>query len=166
MKIIDLGLGEFLNKDEYLSKLKGSIYYMAPEQIKMKYNHKVDIWACGVILYILITGTPPFNAKKYDDEGMSVVDHEGIQAKIIQGQVSYEHKTFQYIHPEAIHLIKQMLTYNPHQRPEAKQILENEWFSQTTENSYREKSKRRGSLIHQFWMKFSRDCYPSTGVLF
>lgn len=140
MKIIDLGLGQFLNKDEHLSRLKGSIYYMAPEQIKMKYNHKVDIWSCGVILYILITGTPPFDAKKYDDEGNSVLDHEGIQAKILKGEVSYEHKAFKYVDPEAIKLVKQMLTYDPSERPEAHEILKNVWFFQKKENCGRKDS--------------------------
>jgi calcium-dependent protein kinase len=141
MKIIDLGLGQFLNNDEHLSRLKGSIYYMAPEQIKMKYDQKVDVWSCGVILYILITGKPPFDAKKYNDQGGSDLDYEKIQEKILRGKVSYEHKAFKYVDPEAVKLVKQMLTYNPEHRPEASEILKNPWFYQTQENKLRLESK-------------------------
>lgn len=137
MKIIDLGLGQFLNDDEHLSRLKGSIYYMAPEQIKMNYTHKIDIWSCGVILYILISGKAPFDAKKYSDLGESVLDIPGIQEKIISGKVDYSLVPFQYVDRNAVFLIQQMLTYDPSQRPEAAEILRNPWFYQMTEDPKR-----------------------------
>ena len=63
MKIIDFGSAVELKKGSYLSKLTGSIYYIAPEVILGKYNEKCDIWSCGVILYILLSGVPPFYGK-------------------------------------------------------------------------------------------------------
>ena len=140
MKIIDLGLGQFFNNNEHLSKLKGSIYYMAPEMINMKYNHKVDIWSCGVILYILITGKAPFDAKKYGKNGEIVLDHEGIQAKILSGKVNLNLDAFKLADPDITLLIKTMLTYNHRERPEASEILMHPWFYRTNENLHRQES--------------------------
>lgn len=137
MKIIDLGLGQFFNDNEHLSRLKGSIYYMAPELIKMKYNHKVDIWSCGVILYILICGKAPFDAKKYDKHGQVVLDHEEIQAKILEGTVNFGLEAFRLADPDIKELIKTMLTYDPKKRPEAVEVLKHPWFYRTNENSQR-----------------------------
>ena len=137
MKIIDLGLGQYLNKSEFLSRLKGSIYYMAPEQLKKKYNHKVDIWACGVILYILITGSAPFNAHKINLKGASVLDYDMIKKKILEGKVDYKNKTFDYVDSDVVVILKHMLNLNPNNRPEASVLLKQPWFNKTTQNVHR-----------------------------
>ena len=143
MKIIDLGLGQFLNDHEHLSRLKGSIYYMAPEQISMNYTHKIDVWSCGVILYILISGKAPFDAKRYNDYGEAVLDHQGIQAKILKGKVDFNLIPFQYVDQHAVQLIRLMLTYDPAQRPEATEILKSPWFYQLTEDPKRNECKTK-----------------------
>ena len=140
MKIIDLGLGQFFNHNEHLSRLKGSIYYMAPEMINMKYNHKIDIWSCGVILYILISGKAPFDAKKYGKNGEIVLDHQGIQAKILQGKINFNLEAFKLADPDIKVLIRTMLTYDHNQRPNAKEVLRHPWFYRTNENSHRQES--------------------------
>lgn len=163
MKIIDLGLGQFLLENQHLSRLKGSIYYIAPELIHMNYTHKIDIWSCGVILYILISGKAPFDAKKYNETGESVLDIQGIQAKILEGKVDYSLLPFKYVDPSAVYLIQQMLTYNPDERPEAAQILNNPWFYQVTEDPKR--NERRPPTNSKCWMKSCRTCSRSTRAL-
>lgn len=151
LKIIDLGLGQFLNENEHLSRLKGSIFYMAPEQFKMKYNHKVDIWSCGVILYFLITGTPPFVAKKYNDEGLAVIDNQGVQKKILSGKVDYDVKALKHVDPAVVKMLKRMLAMDPDERPEAAELLNNQWFYSTNEDPIRSESKEEGrGLIGSF----------------
>ena len=60
IKVCDFGTSLMFNRGQIQNELVGSIYYIAPEVLKKKYNSKCDIWSCGVIMYILLTGVPPF----------------------------------------------------------------------------------------------------------
>ena len=60
IKVCDFGTSLMFNRGEVQDELVGSIYYIAPEVLKKKYNSKCDLWSCGVIMYILLTGVPPF----------------------------------------------------------------------------------------------------------
>lgn len=62
IKIIDFGISCRIKPHERLTKLFGTPYYMAPEVIKRDYTEKCDLWSCGVILYIILIGYPPFQA--------------------------------------------------------------------------------------------------------
>jgi calcium-dependent protein kinase len=60
IKVIDFGTA---NAFDPLKTTTGTAYYMAPEVLMKDYNEKCDVWSCGVILYILLSGMPPFNGK-------------------------------------------------------------------------------------------------------
>lgn len=62
VKLIDFGISCRIRPHQRLNKFFGTPYYMAPEVIKRDYNEKCDLWAAGVIIYIIMCGYPPFRA--------------------------------------------------------------------------------------------------------
>lgn len=62
IKVIDFGTAKKIDPEAGIKGVKGTPYYVAPEIIQqVNYNEKCDIWSIGVIMYILLTGNPPFN---------------------------------------------------------------------------------------------------------
>jgi calcium-dependent protein kinase len=72
IKIIDFGTAKAFVPDSKMHQLLGTPFYIAPEVLMGDYNEKCDVWSCGVILYILLSGTPPFFGKT-DKEVMRAV---------------------------------------------------------------------------------------------
>ena len=66
LKIIDFGTSRKVFINEKLKTKLGTAYYIAPEVLEHNYDTKCDIWSCGVIMYILLCGYPPFNGETDD----------------------------------------------------------------------------------------------------
>ena len=116
IKVIDFGLSQiFINRK--LKTKVGTAYYVAPEILKGDYNEKCDIWSAGVILYIFLSGSPPFNGPN---------DNE-IYNKIVKMKFSYPEQKWKNVSDEAKDLINHMLAPEE-DRYTAKEVLAHPWF--------------------------------------
>eukprot|EP00826_Nyctotherus_ovalis_P023587 TRINITY_DN1813_c0_g1_i4.p1 TRINITY_DN1813_c0_g1~~TRINITY_DN1813_c0_g1_i4.p1 ORF type:complete len:279 (-),score=73.64 TRINITY_DN1813_c0_g1_i4:177-1013(-) len=91
---------------------------MAPEVLKGHYNEKCDVWGCGVIMYMLLSGLPPFNGDTNDE----------IFSSILGGHVSFKSVQWQKVSRGAIELIRKMLKYNVDSRISANAALKDSWI--------------------------------------
>ena len=83
VKVIDFGTSvEHTDPSEKLKARLGTAYYIAPEVLRGEYDEKCDVWSCGVILYILLCGYPPFYGR----------DANSIYNKILKGDFSFNSK--------------------------------------------------------------------------
>jgi calcium-dependent protein kinase len=118
LKIIDFGGARYFSKNKKMSQISGTPYYIAPEVLNESYDEKCDIWSCGVILYILLCGYPPFN-------GESDLD---IMKAVKVGKYDFPKEEWDCVSEEAKDLIKNMLKYSPKDRYSAEQCLSHKWF--------------------------------------
>ena len=117
IKLIDFGTSITI-KGKNLTQELGTIYYIAPEVFMNNYNEKADIWSCGIILYTMLCGHPPFCGNKENT----------IKSKILHSRLIFPSKEFKSVSNEAIEYIKHLLSYNPEQRPSAEEALNNKWL--------------------------------------
>jgi calcium-dependent protein kinase len=119
IKIIDFGTAVKFDKEKELLKTRhGTSYYIAPEVIAESYNEKCDVWSIGVMLYILLSGLPPFNGK----------EDEEIMEKVKIGKYSLSGERWDAISSEAKALIEKMLTLDYKERISAREALADSWF--------------------------------------
>ncbi|NP_001313180.1 calcium-dependent protein kinase 29-like [Nicotiana tabacum] len=125
LKATDFGLSVFIEEGKVYKDIVGSAYYVAPEVLRYNYGTEIDIWSAGVILYILLSGFPPFSAET----------EEGIFEEILKGHVDLESPPWPFISASAKDLVKKMLTVDPKRRITAHQALEHPWLKKDGEAS-------------------------------
>ncbi|XP_031358388.1 calcium/calmodulin-dependent protein kinase type II alpha chain isoform X12 [Photinus pyralis] len=132
VKLADFGLAiEVQGEQQAWFGFAGTPGYLSPEVLKKEpYGKPVDIWACGVILYILLVGYPPF----WDE------DQHRLYAQIKAGAYDYPSPEWDTVTPEAKNLINQMLTVNPSKRITAAEALKHPWICQR---------ERVASVVHR-----------------
>lgn len=87
IKIIDWGTARFFDRNKKMNRINGTPYYIAPEVLAEKYDEKCDIWSCGVIMYIMLCGYPPFNAES-DDLILEKIKKENLPSLLKNGTLS------------------------------------------------------------------------------
>ena len=136
IKLIDFGTAKIFRPGKKMNKFIGTSYYIAPEVLKERYDEKCDVWSCGVILFILLCGYPPFNGNTNVD-----IFHAIQNQNPIFGGEEWEDIT-----SEAKDLIKLMLRKNPSERLSAEQCLQHKWF-RTMQNLERNKNQKISKQI-------------------
>ena len=120
----DVKLGDFglacWNIEDKMTQIVGTPGYMAPELLKGKYNFKVDLWALGIVLYLLLCGEYPFREQNESDK---VVDDPCTQ------KLEFLQDQWRLVSPEAKELVSLLLQENPDDRPECDQLIDSPWLN-------------------------------------
>mmetsp|Transcript_23393 Transcript_23393/g.72876 ORF Transcript_23393/g.72876 Transcript_23393/m.72876 type:complete len:470 (+) Transcript_23393:34-1443(+) len=142
IKVIDFGLAArfSLEGNTVMKTRAGTPYYVAPQVLQGAYDEKCDIWSCGVICYILLSGYPPFSADT-DDEILRLVKKASFE---------FPSPEWDNVSPAAKDFICKMMTMDPKQRPSANDILSHEWLQMTNAHATGKISKDLGVRLKKF----------------
>ena len=140
LKLIDFGLSTHFTPGHRLSRVVGSSYYVAPEVLKKSYTEACDLWSLGVIVYMLLSGAPPFYGK----------NDEAIKASIVQGEYTFPHELFRDVSDEAMAFVSCLLSYNTEYRYTAEQALTHGWLATNCDANKLHKAKdgAKGTVDH------------------
>ena len=121
-KLIDFGCSKLFSKKTHknLSGVIGTSMYCSPEVIDNKYDEKSDEWACGVLMYILLSGTVPFKGET----------EEEIFSNIKKRNINFNKPEFKFVSNSAKNLISKLLEYYPEYRISASDALKHSFFTE------------------------------------
>ena len=127
VKIIDFGLSELFAENQHTSNMvAGTAFYMAPEIFRPPFNHKCDVWSCGVIAFFLATGFLPFF-------GATVPE---VKSNVLYRRLQWP-ATFAgtdkplVVAPEFRAFIERVLEKDPNLRPSAVEALADPWIRES-----------------------------------
>jgi len=118
IKIIDFGLSCEFQDGQILTTKAGTPYYVAPQVLAGRYDHACDLWSCGVIMFVLLCGYPPFYGENDAD----------ILSKVRLGNFSFNKSDWKNVSEDAKDLIRFLLKLNPRDRYTAEQALNHIWI--------------------------------------
>ncbi|CAE7772389.1 CPK2 [Symbiodinium pilosum] len=118
LKIIDFGLSCKFAERAYLTTKAGTPYYVAPQVLSGKYDQSADLWSCGVIMFVLLCGYPPF----FGDSDKEVL------SKVRMGNFNFNPADWKNVSEDAKNLIRNLMRMNPRERFTADQALQHEWI--------------------------------------
>jgi len=118
LKIIDFGLSTRFEDGKAMTTKAGTPYYVAPQVLKGQYDRSCDLWSCGVIMFTVLCGYPPFYGK---------TDQEVLR-KVRAGNFTFEPKDWRHVSDDAKALVKMLLRMDPTQRATAEEALQHEWI--------------------------------------
>ncbi len=120
VKLVDFGAAKMFSPHKRMSGIIGTTYYCSPEVIDNLYREECDEWACGVLMYILLTGYPPFDG---DSE-------EEIFNKIKNDKPNLRVDELKNVSRNCKNLILQLLQKDPEERIKANDALQHPFFTE------------------------------------
>ena len=124
IKVIDFGMSKIYKEKNEMSDYVGTAYYISPEVLEGKYDSKCDIWSAGVILYLLLSGTLPFDGE----------NDEEVFEKIKMKKYDFPNSEWEYISDEAKDLIKGMIC-DVNYRLDIDQVIKHNWVRKLASNA-------------------------------
>ncbi|XP_027939186.1 calcium-dependent protein kinase 29-like isoform X3 [Vigna unguiculata] len=140
LKLTDFGSSVFFHTGEVYKDIVGNAYYVAPEVLKRNYGKEIDVWNAGVILYILLSGVPPFWAET----------EKGVFVEVLGGKLDMDSEPWPSTSDAAKDLIRKMLTYDPKERITAAEALEHPWLKEGGEASEKHEDNAVLNRMEQF----------------
>eukprot|EP00929_Paragymnodinium_shiwhaense_P024944 TRINITY_DN15208_c0_g1_i4.p1 TRINITY_DN15208_c0_g1~~TRINITY_DN15208_c0_g1_i4.p1 ORF type:complete len:414 (-),score=86.48 TRINITY_DN15208_c0_g1_i4:365-1606(-) len=125
VKIVDFGIACVVESGMEMRRRIGTLFYMAPQVLLGRYCAAADLWSCGTILYLLLCGYPPFDAKS----------EVGVVASIQRGNYTFLEEDWYSISEGAKELIRSLLQMDPTQRCTASSALKSEWIAEVAPGS-------------------------------
>ncbi|CAI5471983.1 unnamed protein product [Closterium sp. Yama58-4] len=122
IKLIDFGVATSLEQAGPCSEVAGTPEYMAPEVLDAVYGVEADIWSAGVVLYVILSGVPPFWAST----------NRTLEEAIRRKKVDFKYFKWAGVSDDVKELIMRMLKKNPRSRITAEQVLSHPWVVRHT----------------------------------
>lgn len=119
LKVIDFGLASRFNSGTTMHTRAGTPYYVSPQVLVGDYDQSCDLWSCGVIMYILLCGYPPFDGDADAD----------VLKKVKEGVFRFPSQEWKCVSSDAKNLIKNLLKFHQEERWTAQQALNDTWVA-------------------------------------
>lgn len=120
IKISDFGLARFISSEELATTTAGTPGYVAPEVLSREpYDHRCDYWSLAVVMFIMLSGTPPF----YHEDNFVLFE------LIKKGEYDFSAPAWDHVSDEAKNLITSLLVVNPNKRLNSNEIKAHPWVS-------------------------------------
>lgn len=142
IKVIDFGFAtkHVRGSRDALTKYQGSVLYVAPQVLSGSYDEKCDVWSCGVVMYLLLCGYPPFRGRD-DQTTLDLVE---------EGRFNFPAKDWEGVSRAGKDLIRGMLAYDPDKRLSAEACLEHTWIRDHAARDMGVVANNLGSRLKKF----------------
>lgn len=128
IKLIDFGLAKRVSQNEFMHAPNGTPYYIAPEVLKGSYTTQCDNWSMGVVLFIMLSGKPPFGGKSNKE----IIDN------VLNGQYSFSNPVWENISDTAKDLIAKLLERQADMRLTAEDAYNHPWIQRQRDREFQD----------------------------